>query len=63
MTVYGSGTASHAPGSGWSELAELHAGTKSLAVDEQVVSTIGTYGDSGTLSSSVLWTDCVVAYR
>jgi hypothetical protein len=63
VTVYNSGTAGHTAGSNLTELAELHAGTKGLAVDERIVSTTGTYGDSGTLSSSVIWTDSVAAYK
>jgi hypothetical protein len=63
VTVYNSGTAGHTAGSGLTELAELHAGTKGLAVDERIVSTTGTYGDSGALTSSVIWTDSVAGYK
>jgi hypothetical protein len=45
------------------ELAELHAGTKSLAVDQRIVSSTGSYADSGTLSASAIWTDSVVTYK
>jgi hypothetical protein len=62
-TVYGSGTITHAAGSGMTELAELHAGTKSLAVDARVVGGTGTYSDSGTLSGSAIWTDSVATYK
>jgi hypothetical protein len=59
-TVYGSGTATHTAAG---ELSELHAGTKSLAVDDQIVNTTGNYSDSGTLSSSAVWTDSVATYK
>jgi hypothetical protein len=62
-TVYNSGTATHTAGSGMTELGELHAGTKSLAVDAQVVGSTGTYSDSGTLSGSSIWTDSVATYN
>jgi len=62
-TVYNSGTAGHTAGSGMTELAELHVGTKGLAVDERIETVTGTYGDSGTLTASVLWTDSAVAYK
>jgi hypothetical protein len=45
------------------ELAELHAGTKGLAVDQRITSATGSYGDSGTLTSSVIWTDSVAGYK
>lgn len=63
VTVYNSGTAGHIADSNLTELAELHAGTKGLAMDERIVSTTGTYGDSGTLNSSVIWTDSVASYK
>ena len=62
-TVYGSGTATHTPGAGLTELAELHAGTKGLAVDQRIVSSTGSYADSGTLSASAIWTDSVATYK
>jgi hypothetical protein len=62
-TVYGSGTITHTPGSGMTELAELHAGTKSLAIDARIVNATGAYGDSGTLNGSTIWTDAVVTYN
>ena len=63
VTVYNNSGA-HTAGAGLTELAELQAGTaKSLAVDERIVSTTGTYGDSGTLTSSVAWTDSVAGYK
>jgi hypothetical protein len=52
VTVYNSGKAGHTAGSNLTELAELHAGTKGLAVDERIVSTTGTYGDS---HSTEMW--------
>jgi hypothetical protein len=61
--VYGSGTATHTAGTGLTELAELHAGTKSLAVDQRIVDTTGSYADAGTLSASAVWTDSVVTYK
>lgn len=63
VTVYGSGTAGHTAGPGLTELVELHAGTKGLAIDERIVAATGSYVDSGTLSSSVIWTDSMVTYR
>jgi hypothetical protein len=62
-TVYGSGTATHTAGSGMTELDELHAGTKSLAVDARIVNSTAAYSDSGTLSSSAVWTDSVATYN
>jgi len=62
-TVYGSGTATHTAGAGMTELAELHAGTKSLAVDQRIVDSIGSYADAGTLNASAVWTDSVATYK
>ena len=62
-TVYNSGTVGHTAGSGLTELAELHAGTKGLAVDQRIASTTGSYGDSGALTSSAIWTDSVAGYK
>jgi len=62
-TVYGSGTATHTAGAGLTELAELHAGTKSLAVDQRIVDSTGSYSDAGTLSASAVWTDSVTTYK
>jgi hypothetical protein len=62
VTVYNSGTVGHTAGSGLTELVELRAGTKTLAVDERVTTEAGAYGDTGTLTSPVLWTDSVAAY-
>ena len=63
VTVDNSGTAGHTAGSNLTELAELHAGTRRLVVDERIVSTTGAYGDSGTLTSSVIWTDSVTGHK
>ena len=68
VVVWNSGTAAHTPDAGVTELTdsahggELVAGTKRLAVDERVIDTAGGFGDSGTLGSSVLWTDSAAVY-
>jgi hypothetical protein len=68
VVVWNSGTAAHTPDAGVTELTdsahggELVAGTKRLAVDERVIDTAGSFGDSGTLGSSVLWTDSAAVY-
>lgn len=62
VTMYNSGTATHTAGAGNTELAEIAAGTKKLAVDQQVVLAVGDHADSGTLSASLQWTDSAVAY-
>jgi hypothetical protein len=68
VVVWNSGTAVHTPGAGLNELTdsahggELVAGTKRLAVDERLIDTAGSFGDSGTLGSSVLWTDSAAVY-
>jgi hypothetical protein len=60
VTVYNSGTAGHAAGTGLTEIAEVAAGTKSLAVDHLLVTAGGTVADSGTLTAPMLWTDSAV---
>jgi hypothetical protein len=62
VTMYNSATATHSPGPGITELAEVAAGAKKLAVDEQAVAAAGSRADAGTLSASVRWTDSAALY-
>lgn len=63
VTVWNSGTGTHTATGGNTELTEVVAGNKRMAIDQIVASALGTYEDSGTLSSTVIWTDSMALYR
>lgn len=64
VTSYNSGTASHSPTAPWSELDDVTvSASKAFAVDEQNNVAAGSYTHTGTLGSSVLWSDSIAAYK
>jgi hypothetical protein len=63
VKVWNSGTVSHAGAGEVIELAEVVAGTKTLAVTQLTVSASGTVTDTTSLSSAALWTDAAVLLR
>ncbi len=63
VKVWNSGTVSHAGAGEVIELAEVVAGTKTLAVTQLTVTASGTVTDASSLSSAALWTDAAVLLR
>jgi hypothetical protein len=61
-TGYNSGSATHSPSGSWTELDEVHTTSKGLAVDEWN-NVAGAPQHTGTLSSSVLWSDTIVGFK
>jgi len=60
---YNATPVSHAAtASGFTEIADFTF-TKSLAVDENNGAVAGTYSDTGTLGSSVLWSNSIASYK
>jgi len=60
---YNSSSPSHSPGGAWTEIDEVVSAGKGLSVDEQINVAAGTYQHTGTLASSVLWSDSIAAYK
>ncbi|MFN2521855.1 MAG: hypothetical protein ABR614_00870, partial [Mycobacteriales bacterium] len=63
VAMWNSGTATHQPGPGVVELAEVAAGSKAIAVKQVDVSASGSVTDPGQLSSAVVWTDAAALLR